>query len=462
VLVGGGVGAGGVVDLFEVEGVEDALDAFLQFDLGADSDDLVFVDEDVEKRFLAHGAEADHAVFEKEVAELADGVEESFGGDEVVGDIGVDLAEGIDAEHVEDGEEPAREQGEEHAAEGFDAVGGENGIEDVPVGPFFPIALAVAAVGGFELDGVPGLGDQVFDGVGPEGELESVGFDAGDGWVDRAGIHRGSVVGVYPVRMTHATYVALAVGNTRARWGLFHGKDLEESGVAPSADGEAAARAIIALLDEQHDGVVVMASVNPAKSDAIAGRLEDAGIRIARIGRDVAIPLTHALDDATTPGQDRALCALAAYRRAGQACVVVDAGTAITVDFVDGEGVFQGGVIAPGLGMMLAALHERTAALPSVIYAPVDASDGPFGRDTRGAMIRGVRNAAKGLVRETVEQYAEAIGAYPQIVATGGDARVLFESDDLVESIVPDLQLLGIAEAWLAAESDTDAESNEA
>lgn len=255
--------------------------------------------------------------------------------------------------------------------------------------------------------------------------------------------------------MSNEAFIALAVGNTRARWGLFRGRELDEASAAPWSDAQTIAASILRLAEGVPDAVVVMSSVNPPAADVIAERIgSGGGVRVARIGFDVAIPLSHTLDDAKTLGQDRALCALAAYRRAKQACVVVDAGTAITVDFVDGEGVFQGGVIAPGLNMMLGAMHSRTAALPSVPFAPVDRADGPFGKDTRGAMVRGVRNAAKGLVRETIEQYAEVFGAYPQIVATGGDARTLFEDDDLVEMIVPDLQLLGIAEAFLAADAE--------
>ena len=58
-------------------------------------------------------------------------------------------------------------------------------------------------------------------------------------------------------------------------------------------------------------------------------------------------------------------------------------------------------------------------------------------------MLLGVQSAVHGLVRMLSERYAEYYEAYPQIIATGGDARVLFENDDLIEHIVPDLTLLG-------------------
>lgn len=245
-----------------------------------------------------------------------------------------------------------------------------------------------------------------------------------------------------------APLLTLAVGNTRARIGLFRGRELHDPVSIALDDSARLAAAASTLTETAPDAVAVVSSVNPAKSDAIISALSALGLDVLRVDADVPVPIAMALDDHSTLGQDRRLCALAASRRAEQACVVVDAGTAITVDFVDGEGTFQGGVIAPGLTMMLRALHQGTAQLPSLTFAAPDATRGPFGKDTRHAMLLGVMNAARGLVRETVEKFAEQYQAYPQIIATGGDAPTLFEHDGLVEHLVPDLQLMGIMESW--------------
>lgn len=122
VFVGGGVGSGGLFHLFEVEGVEEAFDAFFEFGLGPDGDDLVFVDEEVEEGVFAHGPEADHAVFEEEILESADVVDHAVGADEFVGDVGVDLAVGVVAQDIEDGVDAAGEHGQKAAGEGDDAA----------------------------------------------------------------------------------------------------------------------------------------------------------------------------------------------------------------------------------------------------------------------------------------------------------------------------------------------------
>lgn len=252
-----------------------------------------------------------------------------------------------------------------------------------------------------------------------------------------------------------AELIAVSVGNTRTRFGLFIDGQLDRSSAVVNTEVGGGS-----LAEFPRGAPVVMASVNPPVSDRLASELASAGWEVARFGKDLAIPIENALEDDSTVGQDRLLNALGAHARAGQACVVIDAGTAITVDFVDGEGVFQGGAIAPGLNMMLRSLHEWTAALPEVVYEPVPAvgpeasEQGPpawaFGKDTRRAMLLGVQSAAQGMARALVERYATAFGAYPQIVATGGDARALFAGeggDELVEHIVPDLTLLGIQSA---------------
>jgi type III pantothenate kinase len=255
----------------------------------------------------------------------------------------------------------------------------------------------------------------------------------------------------------HGHLLAVAVGNTRTRFGVFHGNELENATSMANEDPAALAQAIVKAAEGEHGVSVVVGSVNPAVSDPLVRALEDSGERVFRIGTDLPVPMPHSLEDATTLGQDRILCAYGAFARARQACVVIDVGTAVTVDFVDGEGIFHGGVIAPGLRMMLGALHEKTAALPAADLqqeaARLEGAQTPFGKDTRQAMALGVLGSVRGLVHFMIERYAEFYEGYPQIVATGGDAPLLFEKDELVEHIVPDLQLVGILEVARAVEN---------
>jgi type III pantothenate kinase len=147
----------------------------------------------------------------------------------------------------------------------------------------------------------------------------------------------------------------------------------------------------------------------------------------------------------TKTGVDRVLNVAAAYEQMGKACVVVDAGTAITIDCCNDSGDFLGGAIAPGVSLMLDALHDKTALLPRVEF---EVPTGIFGQTTRDAILEGVYHGMRGMVKELVEQYAVKLGQWPDIIATGGDAQKLFAGWELIHAVSPDLAMYGIALAY--------------
>ncbi|MGN6366771.1 MAG: type III pantothenate kinase [Phycisphaerae bacterium] len=196
---------------------------------------------------------------------------------------------------------------------------------------------------------------------------------------------------------------------------------------------------------------IVIASVVPE----LTQRIEKAArqkleAKTLIIGRDIKVPLKTMLRDETTVGQDRLLGALAAYVNVEAACAIIQVGSALVVDCIDDEGIFRGGAIAPGLIMSAKALHDFTAQLPASSLTP-PADDVPFGRFTQEAINLGLYASARGAVRELLERYATALGAWPHVVATGGDAQALLGAlpdNGLVDSFVPDLVLQGAALTW--------------
>lgn len=210
---------------------------------------------------------------------------------------------------------------------------------------------------------------------------------------------------------------------------------------------------------------VLVASVNPAGLETVERALDQigpSGTRFTRLsvapepglqGRFrsgvLYVPLQTDLPPPITLGIDRALTALAAFAKSGEACVVIDAGTAITVSVVDGFGVFRGGAIAPGVAMMLRSLATGTGALPDLLKFPLPpVPSEPVGTTTRDAMLLGCAEAARGLAHRAIDRFALSNGSYPRVIATGGDAALLFEHDELVEHIVPDLIFIGMVAAW--------------
>ncbi|MDZ4828610.1 MAG: type III pantothenate kinase [Phycisphaerae bacterium] len=256
--------------------------------------------------------------------------------------------------------------------------------------------------------------------------------------------------------MNAPSLLALQVGNTRVQLGRFVDDKLEESHRFSTTDLAAILSDVTRMWNDlRADGnaAIALASVNEKVSSSLVSMLEDQlGVDVYRIGDDIPVPIGEALDPETIVGADRLLNAAAAWDRMKQACVIVDAGTAVTVDFIDGAGTFQGGAIAPGVRLQLTALHEHTDALPLIEFRRPTAD--AFGRNTSEAMLRGVFEGVRGLVWRLVERYAESYGAFPPVIATGGDAEVLFANDELVDRIVPDLTLQGMAVAVRYALTD--------
>lgn len=243
--------------------------------------------------------------------------------------------------------------------------------------------------------------------------------------------------------------VAINVGNTRTQVGKFVAGELETHDRYFNDDLSAIVEAIVkhwrTIVEEPH-AAIVAASVNGEVCDQLASMIEDQlTVEVYRVGEDIPPPIGLQLDPETITGLDRLLNAAAAYDTIKQACVIIDAGTAVTVDFVDGEGTFHGGAIAPGATLQLKALHEHTSALPELDFHAPDPD--AFGRSTAQAMLQGVFHGIRGMAWKLVERYAERYGAYPMVIATGGDAAMLFGNDELVDRVVPELTLLGIGVA---------------
>ena len=125
--------------------------------------------------------------------------------------------------------------------------------------------------------------------------------------------------------------------------------------------------------------------------------------------------------------------------------VVADFGSAVTIDLVDEQGVFLGGVIAPGFDLAAKALYEGTAQLPQIkIHKPKDA----IGANTIEAINAGLFYSAVGLLRAVTEKYAEQLEKWPQTIVTGAGAEVIKDACDFVDTWVSDLAVTGIVLAY--------------
>ncbi|MBE0535917.1 MAG: type III pantothenate kinase [Phycisphaerae bacterium] len=196
----------------------------------------------------------------------------------------------------------------------------------------------------------------------------------------------------------------------------------------------------------KRDGVIVASSVNPPWTDMIAEICKthlDEKLKV--IGKDVPLPIDTAVDNALEVGTDRLVAAAAAFAVVQDAVVVADFGTAVTIDLVDENGTFMGGVIYPGFEILAKALHENTAALPTVHCKK---PKGSYGANTIEAINAGMYYAAVGLLETITRRYAEELGKWPQTVVTGGAATVIAEDCEFVDTWVSNLTVRGVVIAW--------------
>jgi len=230
-------------------------------------------------------------------------------------------------------------------------------------------------------------------------------------------------------------FLAVDMGNSRIKWAVFRGDDVRVSG---DCDG---AEALPASLPSVPLRGAAVASVVPDRVEAVRQAIgTHCGLTPRVAGRDLPIPIENLCRPPEGVGVDRLLNALAAYDRFRRACVVVDAGSAVTVDAVDAQGRFAGGAIAPGPGLMAEALARHTAQLPRVAVRRPDA---PLGRDTQGAIEAGTYWGAVGLLAELIGRVAATLPAGAPVIGTGGWAD-LFPHVEAVNYYDEHLTLRGL------------------
>ena len=248
--------------------------------------------------------------------------------------------------------------------------------------------------------------------------------------------------------------LAIDIGNTTVALGGFSGEQLAFVRRLPSdrdMDAGAFARGILEQLTAEGTNPqalegTVLCSVVPVLTAAVSGavkqltgrsplvvaRPEDAGLRIGNYDR-------------SNLGMDRVVDCAAALARWKPPLAVFDMGTATTLSVLDGAGVFQGGMILPGLRLSVDALSARAAQLPPVSFEP---PAGLIGTDTISCMQYGALYGAAAAVEGIAARLEEQLGAPLTVVLTGGLGRHILPLLRRPVAYEPQLQLLGLREIY--------------
>jgi type III pantothenate kinase len=239
------------------------------------------------------------------------------------------------------------------------------------------------------------------------------------------------------------------IGNTHTHVGLARGRRLVRRTEVPTPDWRSAkaGRALIRWVGDE-----------PLRGAALCSVVPEATPRVVRCIRQrwgfpplvltpqtlVGLGIDYPRPDSIGP--DRLANAVAARWHFGEPVVVLDFGTALTFDVVNGDGNYVGGVIAPGLSAMTDYLHEKTALLPRIAIRDTRTV---IGRSTEEAMLIGAVHGYRGLVRAILGELQTALGSTRlPVVATGGYAQLLARHIVEIQAVRPGLTLEGLRLVW--------------
>lgn len=248
------------------------------------------------------------------------------------------------------------------------------------------------------------------------------------------------------------------VGNTNVVAGAYQGRRLRRSWRFASDPLKTADEHAVLLQDFFKQAGLRPAQVKAAVMASVVPPLvpvfEDAlrrlfGVEAMVVGPHLDLGLRVRVRQPEEVGADRLVNAVAAFAAYGGPLLVLDFGTATTVDAVSKAGEYLGGAIAPGVAISVEALVKRTAKLPRIEMAPPAS---PIGASTLEAMRSGVYYGTLGATRELCARLGAALrrrdGRVPKVVATGGLSAWLPAKELGIQAVAPDLTLEGLRLIW--------------
>ena len=246
------------------------------------------------------------------------------------------------------------------------------------------------------------------------------------------------------------------VGNTETTVGAFEGEVLRAHWRLTTAVDRTPDELGLMLHELLRAGSLDRAAVDGAAIGsvvpAVTGPLAEAcqqwlGVSARVIDARAALPIVLQVDEPLTVGADRILNTLAASRIYHADSIIVDLGTATTYDCITADGVFFGGIIAPGLRSSADTLIRRTSKLPATELVPPKRAIGTRTEECiRAGVLFGAADAIDGLVRRIRAEWPTP--RVPRVVATGGLAPLVAPLCKEIEQVEPFLTLYGLKIAF--------------
>jgi type III pantothenate kinase len=165
-------------------------------------------------------------------------------------------------------------------------------------------------------------------------------------------------------------------------------------------------------------------------------------VRVRVVGGDIKVPMKIRYKKPKEVGQDRIVTAYAAAQLVGTPVLTVDFGTAVTMDYINAKGDYEGGLIFPGLRLAMGSLSREAALLPRIDLKPTKTL---IGRDTASSMNNGILYGYASMCDGLIGRFRDKYGKKLKIVATGGDAELVSRYSRHIKKVLPDLIISGLS-----------------
>lgn len=238
--------------------------------------------------------------------------------------------------------------------------------------------------------------------------------------------------------------LAIDIGNTTTKFGVFENEKLIKRYLIPTIRSKSADEIYESIGEELNYNFtdVIISTVVPELNKSFQTLGENHfNSSVNFVNHDFNFGFKINYNPPENVGIDRLVAAFAAIKKYVNPCIICDFGTATTIDVVNKQNEYIGGIITAGMNLLADTLHQRTAKLPKI---ELRKPEKVIGDSTISAIQSGVYYGYIGLVDGLIKRMIDEIGEKPKIIATGGLVNLIAETSKMIKIVDENLMLDGL------------------
>jgi type III pantothenate kinase len=238
--------------------------------------------------------------------------------------------------------------------------------------------------------------------------------------------------------------LAIDIGNTNTKFGVFDKENLVARRTIATIRHNSAAQINQTIIGELNDNIesAIISSVVPELNETFIELCESYfKVTPVFVSHDFNFGFINRYNPPESVGIDRLITAFAGVEKYGKPLIVCGFGTATTIDAVNSNNEYLGGIITAGMNLLADSLPQRTSKLPQIL---LQKPTKVIGNSTVSAIQAGVYFGYIGLVDGLIRRIIDELGEKPKVIATGGLANLIAETSEMIEVVDEKLMLDGL------------------